>query len=474
MPNNKALTVTELTREIKNLIESSFRSIRLEGEISGVKTYPSGHSYFTIKDDKAQIGAVIWKGSQKFIRHKPKDGDHVLCRGRISLYEKTGRYQFVIESMEPVGIGALMEAYEKLKEGLEKEGLFDKRHKKELPYIAWRVGIVTSSKGAVFGDMSKTIRRRFPGTSIVLAPVAVQGDGAAKQIASAIEDFNRYGNVDVLIVGRGGGSIEDLWPFNEEIVARAIFASEIPVVSAVGHEPDFTIADYVADVRAVTPTAGAELVTTPTLLDIESFISETANQMSRALRSMLESRSRTVDESLYRLHREIKHLLGRKETTLGRFIDRLKSSSPVQKLEQDRTKLADLQRRLFRSIEEIGRERKSKYAMISARLASAAPGRDIRSYGDRLENMNNRLEKSVSIYLHKRREKFSLAVATLGAVSPLNVLGRGYAMVTDEKGAAVTSSEKLAVGDKVELRFADGSKKATINGDMRKLQERLF
>ena len=256
----RVLTVTELTRLIKAALESEVGTVWVEGEVSNLRQPSSGHLYFTVKDANAQITAVLFRGDQQRLKFKPRDGLQVRVYGEISVYERSGNYQIIVRVLEEAGKGALQAKFEELKEKLQKEGLFDPARKKAIPLLPRHVGVVTSPTGAAIHDILNVISRRFPNLHLVLAPVKVQGEGAAREIAAAIEFLNRRGGFDVLIVGRGGGSLEDLWCFNEEIVARAIAASRIPVISAVGHEIDFTISDFVADLRAATPSAAAELV----------------------------------------------------------------------------------------------------------------------------------------------------------------------------------------------------------------------
>ena len=254
------LTVSELTRRIKQTLESGFSLVSLQGEISNLKRHTSGHVYFTLKDESAQISAVLWRSRAAQLSFNPEDGSKVIATGRITVYEPRGNYQIDVLSIRPVGVGELQMAFEYLKRKLAAEGLFDSEHKKPLPTFPERIGIVTSPTGAALHDILNILRRRFPGVEVILRPTKVQGIEAAADIAAAIREFNEFGQVDVLIVGRGGGSLEDLWAFNEERVARAIYQSRIPIISAVGHEVDFSIADFVADLRAPTPSAAAELV----------------------------------------------------------------------------------------------------------------------------------------------------------------------------------------------------------------------
>ena len=259
MIERQVYTVTHLTRQIKELLENSFPRLWVEGELSNFKRHTSGHLYFTLKDENAQISCAMWRFRAGTLPFAPESGMKVLVEGDVQVYEKGGNYQLIIQQIQPAGIGALQLAFEQLKRKLHAEGLFDASHKKPLPAFPERIGVITSPTGAAIRDIISVLTRRFPGIEILLYPVRVQGDGAAQEIAEAIADFNRYGEADLLIVGRGGGSLEDLWAFNEEIVARAIYASGIPVISAVGHEVDYSIADFVADHRAPTPSAAAEI-----------------------------------------------------------------------------------------------------------------------------------------------------------------------------------------------------------------------
>lgn len=254
------LTVSELTRKIKGILETGFQNVSVQGEISNFKRHSSGHFYFTLKDEGASLSAVMWRGRTSSLFFTPQDGMKVIARGNITVYEIRGQYQIDVVQLQPMGIGELQLAFEKLKRKLAEEGLFDEEHKVSLPEYPERIGVVTSPTGAAIQDIINVLSRRFPSIELILYPVNVQGSGAAEEIAQAIRDFNQWGKVDVLIVGRGGGSLEDLWAFNEEVVARAIYDSQIPIISAVGHEIDYTIADFVADLRAPTPSAAAEMV----------------------------------------------------------------------------------------------------------------------------------------------------------------------------------------------------------------------
>ncbi len=284
----KIFSVSEITRGIKSLLEDNFCDLWVEGEISNFKPAGSGHFYSSLKDESAQLRAVMFRGSNGRIRFQPENGLHVLCSGRISVYEPRGDYQIIVEHMEPKGVGALQLAFEQLKKKLEAEGLFDADRKKPLPFLPEKIGIVTSPTGAVIRDMIHVLTRRCGDVRVLINPVLVQGNAAAEEIASAIREFNERDDVDVIVVARGGGSMEDLWAFNEEAVARAIADSKIPVVSAVGHETDFTIADFVADVRAPTPSVAAELIM-PVKEDLTYAVEQRRHSLVQALRQKLEN-----------------------------------------------------------------------------------------------------------------------------------------------------------------------------------------
>ncbi len=343
-------TVSELTREIKLLLETSIPPVWVEGEISNFKHHQSGHMYFVLKDENAQIRCVMWRGRNRSLRFLPADGMKVLVFGGVVVYEPRGEYQINVEQIVPAGLGELQLAFEQLKRRLREEGLFDSRYKKPIPPYPERIGIVTSETGAAIRDLVSVIWRRYPPVELILYPVRVQGEGAAEEIAAAIDAFNEYGQVDVLIVGRGGGSLEDLWAFNEEVVARAIFRSRIPVVSAVGHEVDFSIADFVADLRAPTPSAAAEMVVrdrNELLRHIETLISKSRRHLERQLQAarqrleavlvsygfrrpgdlVLQQRQR-LDELNHRLETEMVHRLSMLRQRLDGVTQHLGSLSP--------------------------------------------------------------------------------------------------------------------------------------------------
>jgi len=346
--SRKFLTVSELNERIKGTLESRLDALWVQGEISNFRMPPSGHFYFTLKDDKSQISAVMFRRQGAMLRFTPENGMAVLCFGRVSVYTVRGDLQLYVDDMEPQGQGALALAFEQLKKKLAAEGLFAAERKRELPFLPHSIGIVTSGKGAALHDMLRIIGDRFPDRRVVICPVKVQGEGAANEIAAAIADLNRFGAVDVIIAGRGGGSLEDLWAFNEEVVARAIFASHVPVVSAVGHEIDFTIADFVADTRAPTPTAAAEMVL-PRKRDL---VEQMANLQSR-LASGMEDKLDHLRESFQGL---VKRL-----------------SDPGRKLRENQQHVDELFVDLVRRFQDRLRQLKDRLAERAGRLGALSP-----------------------------------------------------------------------------------------------------
>lgn len=343
------LTVTQFTSQIKSLLEGTFPDVWVEGEISNLSIPQSGHAYFTLKDEQSQVRAVLFRSSQRFLKFTLQHGIQVICRGRVSLYEPRGEYQLIVDYVEPKGVGALQLAFEQLKERLDKEGLFALDRKKPMPVLPRRIGIITSPTGAAIRDMLRVIKRRHPNMHIIIYPVPVQGAEAAPSIVEALRYFNSERNVDVVIAGRGGGSLEDLWAFNEEPVARAIYASAIPVISAVGHETDYTIADFAADLRAPTPSAAAEMVVEreDTIREgIRSLEARLAGSVNRALellrvrvressrligdpRRRLEQYSQRMDDLLHRMALELRHRLRRERAGLTALTSGLDHLSPL-------------------------------------------------------------------------------------------------------------------------------------------------
>ena len=433
LPFRYILTVSELTQEIKNILDLKFSDIWIEGEISNLRIPPSGHIYFTLKDDFSQIRAVLFKMQARTLRFVLQDGLHVVCRGRVSVYERRGEYQLILEEVEPKGIGALQLAFLQLKDRLEKEGLFDPAHKKPIPMIPQTIGIVTSPTGAVIRDMLHIIHRRFENIHILLHPVRVQGEGAPLEIAKAIEDFNKRMNVDVIIVGRGGGSLEDLWSFNEEIVARAIYHSKIPIVSAVGHETDYTISDFVADLRAPTPSAAAELVV----------------RDKREIKNTLHY----LEE---RLENQILQTLQENRTNLSHLKKML--TDPRKMIEEYFLRVDDLVNR-FRILTSWTLKRKRERSLhLSERLYLQNPIQRVKNLRLAISETGKRLGQTMRYSVEIQRQKVEGISGKLSSLSPLSILQRGYSITRMFPSLQILrDAAHIREGDKVEVRLHKGT-----------------
>jgi exodeoxyribonuclease VII large subunit len=428
----QVLSVSQLNREARAVLEGHFPLLWVEGEISNLARPGSGHLYFSLKDEHAQARCAMFRVRNLHLRFEPRNGMHVVARVRISMYEPRGEFQLIVEHMEEAGDGALRRAFDALKARLQTEGLFDAARKRPLPTMPGTVGVVTSPSGAAIRDVLTILRRRCPAVQVIVYPVAVQGAGAAQKIAAAIQRAGVRGECDVLIVGRGGGSLEDLWAFNEEVVARAIHASPIPVVSAVGHEIDFTIADFVADVRAATPSAAAELVSP-----------DSAEQLKRLAR--LEAR----------LTRCTHAVVVRKRQALTWMDKRLKH--PGRRLQELAQRVDELQTRLIKGQQRWLRHTGARLTALTARLAQHTPLHRVVRLSDRRQDLTRRLG-SAMVRLHDEKVQYLRAnVRALHAVSPLATLGRGYAIVQREDGSVVRTPTEVAVGDRVRARLAQGA-----------------
>ena len=433
LPFRYILTVSELTQEIKNILDLKFSDIWIEGEISNLRIPPSGHIYFTLKDDFSQIRAVLFKMQARTLRFVLQDGLHVVCRGRVSVYERRGEYQLILEEVEPKGIGALQLAFLQLKDRLEKEGLFDPAHKKPIPMIPQTIGIVTSPTGAVIRDMLHIIHRRFENIHILLHPVRVQGEGASLEIAKAIEDFNKRMNVDVIIVGRGGGSLEDLWSFNEEIVVRAIYHSKIPIVSAVGHETDYTISDFVADLRAPTPSAAAELVV----------------RDKREIKNTLHY----LEE---RLENQILQTLQENRTNLSHLKKML--TDPRKKIEEYFLRADDLVNRFRILTSWILKRKRERSLHLSERLSLQNPIQRVKNLRLAISEIGKRLGQTMRYSVEIQRQKVEGIFGKLGSLSPLSILQRGYSITRKFPSLQILrDAAHIREGDKVEVRLHKGT-----------------
>ncbi len=430
----KILSVTQLNRITNQLLGEHFLSVFVEGEISNLSTPSSGHLYFSLKDANAQVRCAMFRTQQRRLKFKPENGKQVTVKAQVSLYEPRGDFQLIVEHIEEAGDGALRRAFEALKQKLSEEGLFDTANKKTLPALPKTIGVITSPTGAAIRDILTVLRRRFPAIPVIIYPVAVQGDKAKLEIARAIALANEQKQCDVIILGRGGGSLEDLWAFNEEVVARAIYASAIPLISAVGHETDVTIADFVADLRAATPSAAAEYAAPDQLEWLSRFI-----QLERRLQLQLE------------------RTLSQKQQTFNWLCKRLEQQHPGQKLARNAQRVDELESRLNQAIQTRLRHNKSLVKASTAKLWQHNPAITVNSYKQKHDYLSKRL---ISIARHKLEylnQKLLNASQTLHAVSPLATLNRGYALVIHQpSGTIVRSTEQLTTGDMVETRVAQG------------------
>jgi len=432
-PTRRALTVSELTARIRDLLGRNFTDIWVEGEISNCREAQSGHVYFTLKDERAQIKCVCFKQQLRTIKFRPEDGLHVTVRGSVSVYEQRGEYQIYIENMEPVGLGALQLAFEQLKKRLEAEGLFAADRKKPLPILPSRIGLITSPKGAAVRDVVRILRRRFPNVHLTVYPVRVQGDGAALEIVKALRFFNQRKLADVLILARGGGSLEDLWAFNEEIVARAIFESEIAVISGVGHETDFTIADFVADVRASTPSAAAELVV-QTRREFDKHIADLRETLAGLMRYRLLEASRRVHE----------------------LSARRGFRRPLDLLRQQRQRADEMTSRLAAGLRARLEQSRKRINAVHLRIASFDFRVRIAAFRLRLERRAADLGLRSERFLRAKRERLERLTLQLQERSPLKVLERGYAIATDASGALLRDAARVQLGDPVQIQLHRG------------------
>ncbi|MGQ9859926.1 MAG: exodeoxyribonuclease VII large subunit [Thermodesulfobacteriota bacterium] len=425
-------TVSRLTQEVRRILEESFPSLWVEGEISNCHHHSSGHLYLTLKDERCQIRAVMFKAQARQLAFEPQDGMHVLCLGRVGVYEARGEYQLYLDFMEPRGIGALLLAFDQLKTRLSREGLFDAARKRALPFLPRTIGIVTSPTGAVIRDMLQILRRRFPNLHVLLRPAKVQGEGAAQDIVQGIQDLNQWPGIEVIVLARGGGSMEDLWAFNQEEVARAIASSSLPVVSAVGHEVDYTISDFVSDLRAPTPSAAAELLV-PVRAELERHLEEINRQLAASMTRKLKA-----------LRDELENLAKR-------------HPDPRRRIAQERLALDEIQGRMTKamgiSLERSGRELEH----LAKALSRCDPRVKVESLGEELQNLHQRLVSGFRFILQESRFGLERQAAMLHSMSPLQVLARGYSIVRLlPQGDIVRDSSRLSAGDRLRITFHRG------------------
>ncbi|WP_169788746.1 exodeoxyribonuclease VII large subunit [Vulgatibacter incomptus] len=481
----EVVSVGELARRIKGSLEGRFGDVLVRGEISNLRQPGSGHLYFSLKDASGSLRAVLFRGQARRLRFRPDNGQEVVARGRVSFYEVSGDAQLVCESLDPVGAGALALAFEQRKAKLAAEGLFDPARKRQLPFLPRRIGVVTSPTGAAIHDFVRVLHRRFPGIAVLVAPARVQGAGAADEIAAGIERLGARGDCEIVVVTRGGGSIEDLWAFNEEVVARAIAACPVPVVSAVGHEVDFTIADFVADLRAPTPTGAAERIA-PVEDELRAALAVTRSRLARSARRELESRRAAVHRVRSRLGDPTRRVaderlrldarrrvaadavvgaiaLGRRELR-GRE-ERLRLVNPVARLKRRSRELDSLRERLSRAARGLLRERRAGLRSAGLALGRAAPRDRVLREGQQLGELRERLFGAIQRALEGRRARIDERAAQLRALSPLQVLARGYAIAFAESGAVLLSSREIRAGQRLHLELADGALTVEVLGE---------
>jgi len=440
LPERKIYTVSELTAAIREVVEDEFPSVWVQGEISNFKAAPSGHLYFTLKDDSSQIRCVMFKIQSRFLKFRPGNGLEIIAWGKLSVYSPRGEYQLIVDTMEPMGLGGLMLAFEQLKKRLQAEGLFDPSRKKTLPPLPKRVGLVTSARGAAVRDMIRIITRRFPGMDILVSPTSVQGDKAPDEIVTALERLCRAGDVDVVIIGRGGGSVEDLWAFNDERVVRAVANCPMPIVSAVGHETDFTLSDFAADLRASTPSAAAELV----VPDKDELASGIAHLNARVKNSMFHA-LRRCNEAL--------------NETLKRLYD------PRRQIQERRQNLDDLTIRMNRAVDRTLAALKRETEATVARLRPDHLLKAVELCKTDCRTLSAGLERFVLNALKEAEMTVKNLSSQLDALSPLAVLSRGYSISTrSDSGSVITDASSVKKGDDVRVRLHRGEVSCRVTG----------
>lgn len=438
----QVLTPSQLNALARDMLEGAFPLIWVEGELSGVSRPSSGHVYFTLKDARAQVRCALFKPKSQWLKFRPADGQRVLLRARLTVYEARGDYQLIVDHMEEAGEGALLRAFEALKTRLQADGLFAAERKRPLPRFVARLGVITSPTGAAIRDVLSILRRRFPLLQVDVLPVPVQGDGAAAQIARLLARADASARYDVLLVTRGGGSLEDLWAFNDETLARAIHAAATPVVSAVGHEVDVSIADFVADLRAATPSAAAELLT-PDRAALAALLARRRQQLALALRRVREHAALRADQ----------------------LQQRLAAQHPALRLQRGGERLLALRLRLRREIDRVLERHAGRLARAQVRLAHRHPGTQLRQQAERNTRLHERQQAALQRLFDRRRQKLVELARALHGVSPLATLERGYAIVQDTQGRTIRHASALSAGDQVDLRLQDGRRRLQVLPD---------
>ena len=432
-------TVSELTANIKDLLESTFDYVWVVGEVSNLRIPFSGHAYFSLKDDKSQMRAVAFKYLLNEIKFELKNGLLFICHGRLSVYEPRGEYQVIVDYFEPKGVGALQLAFEQLKERLAKEGLFDQSHKKPIPVLPKRIGIVTSPTGAAIRDILNILERRFPNIEILIYPAKVQGEGAAKEIVEGISSLNELGNLDVIIIGRGGGSLEDLFAFNEEIVARAIFNSTIPIISAVGHEIDYTISDFVSDLRAPTPSAAAELVV------------KRKDELKESVRNCAHRLEKAIRQHIIAYKGQISVL----EKGLG---------DPKKVLDAFKLRTDDYYEKIERSIKGVLTANSLKLEGLYRELVLKSPKIRLEKLSMKTEQLEGKLFQTICNFISQSKQRLEFFANKLDTLSPLNVLTRGYSItLKTDTNETIQDSSQLSIHDSITTVLKIGRVKSTVD-----------
>lgn len=433
MQNPDIYSVSRLNSEVRLTLELQFQTLWLQGEVSNFVAAASGHWYFSLKDSAAQVKCAMFKMANRNSTFRPQNGQQVLIRARISVYEPRGEYQLLAEFIESAGAGLLKQQFEQLKAKLQAEGLFDPARKKALPAQVQRVGVITSPTGAAVRDIVTVLKRRAPGIEVIIYPSQVQGDSAAAQLRNMLSSAIRRNEVDVLIIGRGGGSLEDLWCFNDEALCRAVAACPIPIVSAVGHEIDFALTDFVADVRAPTPSAAAELV---------------SPDQSHLLDRILQLRNRLLQAQRSRLQHAAPKLLN--------LSQRLLALHPKRRLQQQQQRLDELQLRLSASAKRKLQSGQQQQLYLDKRLRQLSPIKTLAQYKQHIQQLERRLTNAQHLQLKHSKQQLAQLSLQLNTVSPLATLARGYSITFDDKQQVVTSSQQLKAGDTVAVKLADG------------------
>jgi exodeoxyribonuclease VII large subunit len=429
--SQEVISVSEVNKRAKNLLEKEFSSTWIEGEISSFTAHSSGHWYFTIKDEKSSLSCVMFSYDNNKILFEPQVGDNLIINGKISLYSPTGRFQLNVKHIELAGEGALLRAFEQLKFKLEKEGLFDPDNKRQLPQMPKKIGIVTSSDGAVFQDVINVLGRRSPNIELILIQTAVQGEKAPPEICSAISKASSIKDIDAIILARGGGSIEDLWAFNNESVARAIHNSDIPIISAVGHETDFTIADFVADLRAPTPSAAAEI------------LSQSYSQLNESLEGYKQLIANAITSLIKREFQELQNLSKRLR-------------HPGDKLRELSQKLDNIETYIKKSMQNHLLSQRNNLNLQSSKLLQQSPVQNLQESKHKLSDLSKSLTFLISQISKEKRSSLLALSSTLEAVSPLAVLNRGYSILTTKRGKVVTSEKEVEVGEELTAKLKEG------------------